>query len=500
MTREAKSPRLSLRQFYHMHIIGELAIYTHNEGKESMTDTKFDCVVLGSGPGGYVAAIRAAQLGMRTACVEKESPGGVCLNWGCIPTKALLKSAEVYQHLLHAQDFGLRAEKVSFDFPEVIDRSRQVVERMTKGVSFLLKKNKVEFIKGTGTFSSKKSLTVKDDNNSERELFFDAAVIATGARARSMASLPVDGNRVLNYRHALALKNHPKKILVVGAGAIGAEFAYFYHSFGSDVTLVEVLENILPVEDDDISKAVQRSFHKKGIRVLTSTVVDSLKSNGNCVSALLRTGEKCEQWDGDYCLVAVGMQGNYENIGLERLGIVPERSFIRVNQTYQTSVSHIYAIGDIIGPPLLAHVASHEGIIAVEHLAGIHPHLLDYSSIPACTYCKPQVASIGLTEKAALGKGHSIAIGKFPFTASGRAVASNETDGFVKVVIAKETEEILGIHIVHDEASELIGETSIIKSHEAVASSVLNSIHAHPTLTEAIMEAMGDALGRAVHI
>ncbi len=465
-----------------------------------MSAKNFDCVVIGSGPGGYVAAIRAAQLGMKTAVIEKEAPGGVCLNWGCIPTKAVLKSAEVFQTMKHAQDFGLMVEGVKADFPGVINRSRKVVEKMTKGVEFLFRKNKIELISGHGKFVNKNEIQVTSANG-DTTVGFKNAIIATGARARSLPAFPVDGERVLTYRHALDLRNCPQKLLVIGAGAIGIEFAYFYNSFGAEVTVVEVLDQVLPVEDQEISKALEKSFTKAGIKIRTKTMVESLTRKGQNISAILKTPEKVEEWNGDYCLVAVGFQGNVENIGLEAVGISPEKSFIKVDKSYKTSVPNIYAIGDVIGAPMLAHVASHEGIIAAETMAGKHPHPIDYTrNVPAGTFCQPQVASIGLTEKAAKDAGYDTRVGRFPFTASGKAVATNETEGFVKVVIDAKVQEVLGVHIIHPEATELIGEAAIINSHEGIASSVFNTIHAHPTLAEAIMEAMGDAIGRAIHI
>ena len=465
-----------------------------------MSEKSFDCVVIGAGPGGYVAAIRAAQLGMKTAVIEKEAPGGVCLNWGCIPTKALLKSAEVFETFQHAASYGLSAEGISYDFPGVIDRSRKVVDKMTKGVQFLLKKNKIELFMGHGTLKPGNIISVKDQNGSETTLKYKNAIVATGGRARTLPNLPVDGERVITYRHALALKERPNKLLVIGAGAIGIEFAYFYNSFGADVTVVEVMDNILPIEDQEISVALAKNFQKRGMQLKTKTMVESIERQGGTVSAILKSGDKVEQWVGDYCLVAIGVQGNIEDLGLESVGILPERSFIPVDEYYRTGVQGIYAIGDIIGPPLLAHVASHEGIIAVEHMAGLHPHVMDYKSVPGCTYCKPQVASIGLTEAQAKAAGINIKIGRFPFSAIGKAVAVGETEGMVKVVIDAQTEEVLGVHIIHAEATELIGEASVIRSHEGIASSVLNTVHAHPTLSEAVMEAMGDALGRAIHI
>ncbi len=465
-----------------------------------MSQTSYDCVVIGSGPGGYVAAIRAAQLGLKTAVIEREAPGGICLNWGCIPTKALLKSAELFQTLHHASDFGLVAKEIGVDFPAVIKRSRGVVDRMTKGVQFLLKKNKIELVMGTAKLKPGNFIVVAGSDGVEKSIQYKNVIIATGGRARTLSHMKLDGERIVSYREALVLPECPKKLLVIGAGAIGVEFAYFYRSLGAEVTLVEMMDNVVPIEDEEISKALEKSFQKQGIVVKTKTVVESLERKGSQVNALLKAGDKVEQWSGDYCLVAIGVQGNSENLGLESVGIQPEKSFIEVDKYYRTGVPGIFAIGDIIGPPLLAHVASHEGIIAAEFIAGQNPHPLDYKSVPGCTYCQPQVASIGLTEKAAKDAGYAVKIGRFPFSASGKAVATNEMDGFVKVVIDEKIGEVLGVHIIHAEATELIGEASVIRSHEGVASSVFNTIHAHPTLSEAVMEAMGDAMGRAIHI
>lgn len=460
----------------------------------------YDCIVIGAGPGGYVAAIRASQLGLKTAVIEREAPGGVCLNWGCIPTKALLKSADVLHTMKHAAEFGLVAEGVNHDFSAVVKRSRGVVDKMTKGVSFLMKKNKIDLIMGDAKITSGDSLEVSDASGKKETHQFKKLIIATGARARTLPSLPVDEKQVITYRKALSLEKQPKKMLVVGAGAIGIEFAYFFNAMGTDVTVVEVVDHILPIEDQEVSKALEKNFKKNGIDVKTKTMVESIKTEGETVKALLKAENKAIEWTGDTVLVAIGVQGNCENIGLENIGIEPERSFIEVDEFYQTGVDNVYAIGDITGPPLLAHVASHEGIIAAEHAAGHKPHPMDYDAVPGCTYCQPQVASIGMTEQAAKDKGINIAVGNFPFVACGKAVATNETEGFVKVVIDKELEEVLGVHIIHAEATELIGEASIVKSHEGTASSVLETVHAHPTLTEAVMEAMGAALGRPIHI
>ncbi len=460
----------------------------------------YDCIVIGAGPGGYVAAIRAAQLGLKTAVIEKENPGGVCLNWGCIPTKALLKSAEVFNTFKHAKSFGLRAEGIGYNFSDVIDRSRGVVDQMTKGVSFLLKKNKIDLIMGEASLKSKTEIEVKDSSGKSSIHQFGKAIIATGARARTLPSLPVDEKKVITYRKALEMKDKPERMLVVGAGAIGVEFAYFFNSFETDVTIVELMDGLLPIEDEDISKALGKSLTKAGINVKTGSLVEKLDTSGSGVKATIKTGDKVEEWEGDKVLVAIGVQGNIESLGLEKVGIEPEKSFIEVDEFYRTGIDNIYAIGDITGPPLLAHVASHEGIIAAEHAAGHSPHPLDYSSIPGCTYCQPQVASVGMTEKAAKEAGRNVRTGNFPFTASGKAVAIAETEGMVKVIVDTDIEEILGVHIIHAEATELIAEATLAKTHEATASSVLETIHAHPTLSEAVMEAMGAALGRPIHI
>lgn len=469
-----------------------------------MSVTNYDCVVIGAGPGGYVAAIRASQLGLKTAVIEKESPGGVCLNWGCIPSKALLKSAEIYNTIKHASDFGLHVPEVGYSYDAVVKRSRGVVDKMTKGVQFLLKKNKIDLIMGQGKFRSKNEIVVKSSSG-EQVIGFKNAIIATGGKARLVPQFPVDFERIITYRQAIVLPEQPKKLLVIGAGAIGIEFSYFFNSFGTDVTIVEPQNQLLPIEDNEVSAALERNFSKQGINCRLGAAVESLERKGNVVNAIIKSkdssgNEKVEQWSGDYCLVAIGFTGNVDDLGLETVGVSHEKSFIKVDKGYQTSAPGIYAIGDVIGPPLLAHVASHEGILAAETIAGKHPHAFDYGTVPGCTYCQPQVASVGITEKVAKERGLKYKVGKFPFAASGKAVATNETEGFVKVIIDPEVEEILGVHIIHPEATELIAEATIAKSHEATASSIFSTVHAHPTLSEAVMEAMGDALGRPIHI
>jgi dihydrolipoamide dehydrogenase len=465
-----------------------------------MAEKSYDCVVIGAGPGGYVAAIRASQLGLRCAVIEKEAPGGVCLNWGCIPTKALLKSAEVYQTIKHAGTYGLKVGEVSIDYPGVLDRSRKIVSRMSKGVQFLLKKNDIDLISGTARLHPDGSVSVENKEGNCVSYTYRFLVIATGARPKTLPALPVDNERIITYRKALALDELPKKLLVIGAGAIGVEFAYFYSTLGAEVTLVEVLEAVLPLEDREVSQTLAKQLIKAGIKVKVSTQVEQLSRTGSIVRALLKTAAGTEEWTGDYALAAIGMQGNTDELGLDALGVKVENTFITVDEYYRTTAPKIHAIGDVIGPPLLAHVASHEGVIAVEHFAGLSPQPLDYGKVPACTYCQPQVASIGLSEQEAQNKGANVRIGRFPFMASGKAVATGETEGFLKVVIEEGTEKVLGLHIIHAEATELIGEAAVILSHGGTASSVLSTVHAHPTLSEGIAEAMGQSLGCAVHL
>jgi dihydrolipoamide dehydrogenase len=465
-----------------------------------MAETNYDCVVIGAGPGGYVAAIRASQLGLRCAVIEKEALGGVCLNWGCIPTKALLKSAEVYQTIKHAGIYGLQVGDVNIDYSSIVDRSRKIVSRMTKGVQFLLNKNNIDLILGTAHFSPNGSVVVENQEGNCVSYAYRFLVIATGARPKTLAALAVDEERIITYRKALALDELPKKLLVIGAGAIGVELAYFFGALGTEVTLVEVLETVLPLEDREISQTLAKQLSKAGLKIKVNTQVEQISRTGTTVQALLRTATGTEAWTGDYALVAIGMQGNTGGLGLDTLGVKVEKSFIAVDQYYRTTAPNIYAVGDVIGPPLLAHVASHEGVIAAEHFAGLGPQPLDYSKVPACTYCQPQVASIGLSEQEAQNKAGKVRIGRFPFMASGKAVATGEIEGFVKVVIEEGTEKVLGLHIIHAEATELIGEAAVILAHGVSASSVLGTIHAHPTLSEGIAEAMGQALGCAIHL
>lgn len=462
--------------------------------------SNFDVIVLGSGPGGYVTAIRASQLGLKTAIVEKESLGGVCLNWGCIPTKALIKSAQVFEYLKHAGDYGLNAENVDKDFGAIIKRSRGVAEGMSKGVQFLMKKNKIEVIKGYGTLKAGKKIAIKDADGKETEYSADHIVVATGARSRELPSLPQDGKKIIGYREAMSLPEQPKKMVVVGSGAIGMEFAYFYNSIGTEVTVVEYLPNVVPVEDQDISKQLERSFKKAGIKVKTSSEVTKVDTSGNGVSVYVKTSKGEEIIQADVVLSAVGIKTNIENIGLENVGIATDRDKIMVNDYYQTNIPGYYAIGDVTPGPALAHVASAEGILCVEKIAGMHVEPIDYGNIPGCTYCIPEVASVGLTEKQAKEKGFDLKIGKFPFSASGKAKASGTPDGFVKVIFDAKYGEWLGCHMIGAGVTDMIAEAVVARKLETTGHEILKAIHPHPTMSEAVMEAVADAYDEVIHL
>jgi len=466
-----------------------------------MADKNFDLIVIGSGPGGYVAAIRAHQLGLKIAIVERDRLGGICLNWGCIPTKALLKNAEYMHFLNHASDFGFGVEKVSVDFPKVISRSRDVAEANSSGVNFLMKKNMVTVFNGTGFIPQPGTVEVTDKDGKKETLTAKAIIVATGARPRTFPGIEVDYKRVITSTEAMLQQKAPASLIVIGAGAIGIEFAYFYNAFGTKVTVIEMQPNILPVEDEEASKEVARAFKKKKVEILTETRVISAKAVGEGVEVVVEN-KKGEQktLTADLALNAVGVTGNVENLGLEGLGVNVERGHIKVDKFMQTNVPGIYAIGDVIGAPWLAHVASAEGITAVEHIAGHPTHGVDYSNIPGCTYCQPQVASVGLTEKKAREMGYEVRIGRFPFKASGKARAVGETDGFVKLVIDAKYGEILGGHIVGVEATEMIAEICTARAAEATADTLFHTVHAHPTLSESVMEAAADAYGEAIHI
>ncbi|MBU2507289.1 MAG: dihydrolipoyl dehydrogenase [Bacteroidetes bacterium] len=464
---------------------------------------KFDIAILGGGPGGYVAAIRAAQLGYKTALIEKENLGGVCLNWGCIPTKSLLKNAEVYDMMKnHSADFGIKVEGLSFDFAKIIRRSRNVSTKITKGVEYLVKKNKIEHIRGFGKLISKNEIQVLNEKGNEISIISaDKIIIATGARTKEIPSIPIDREIIITSTEAMTLKEPPKDLIVIGGGAIGIEFAYFYSIFGTKVTIVEMMDSILPVEDKEVSSALESSFKKRGIVIHTSTSVEKAKVTNNGVEVgIIKNGEK-SVLTAEKVLCAIGVSGNVEGIGLEELKIITEKNYIKVDKnTYETNVGGIYAIGDVIGAPWLAHVASAEGIHCVESIHGKNSAPIDYSSIPGCTYCQPQVASIGLTEEKAKEKGYELKIGKFPFAASGKSAAIGERDGFVKLIFDSKYGELLGAHIIGSEATELIAELGIVKALEGTHESIIKTIHAHPTLSESIMEAAANAYGEAIHI
>ncbi|WP_341217175.1 dihydrolipoyl dehydrogenase [uncultured Wocania sp.] len=456
---------------------------------------KYDIIVLGSGPGGYVTAIRASQLGFKTAIVEKENLGGVCLNWGCIPTKALLKSAQVFEYLKHAGDYGLSVKDYDKDFDAVVKRSRGVADGMSKGVQFLMKKNKIDVIEGFGKLKPGKKIDVDG-----KEYSADNIIIATGARSRELPSLPQDGKKVIGYREAMTLAKQPKKMIVVGSGAIGVEFAYFYNSMGTEVTIVEYLPNIVPVEDEDVSKQLERSFKKSGIKIMTSSEVTKVDTSGNGVKATVKTKKGEEILEADIILSAVGIKSNIENIGLEDVGIVVDRDKILVNDFYQTNIPGYYAIGDVTPGQALAHVASAEGILCVEKLAGQHVEALDYGNIPGCTYCSPEIASVGLTEKQAREKGLDVKVGKFPFSASGKASASGAKDGFVKVIFDAKYGEWLGCHMIGAGVTDMIAEAVLGRKLETTGHEVLKAVHPHPTMSEAVMEAVADAYDEVIHL
>ncbi|MFC0345348.1 dihydrolipoyl dehydrogenase [Epilithonimonas hispanica] len=461
----------------------------------------YDIIVIGSGPGGYVTAIRAAQLGFKTAIIEKENLGGICLNWGCIPTKALLKSAHVFNYLKHAEDYGLnKVENPGFDFTKVIQRSRGVASKMSGGISFLMKKNKIDVIMGTATVKAGKKVTVVDADGKSTEYSGTNIIIATGARSRELPNLPQDGKKVIGYRQALSLPEQPKSMIVVGSGAIGIEFADFYNSMGTKVTVVEFLPNIVPLEDEEVSKHVEKSLKKAGIEIMTNSSVESVDTSGEGVKAKVKTAKGEITLEADILLSAVGIAANVEGIGLEAVGIKTEKGKVLVNEWYQTSVPGYYAIGDIIPTQALAHVASAEGITCVEKIKGLHVEAIDYGNIPGCTYCHPEIASVGLTEKQAKEKGYDIKVGKFPFSASGKATANGDVDGFIKVIFDAKYGEWLGCHMVGDGVTDMIAEAVVARKLETTGHEVLKSIHPHPTISEAVMEAVAAAYGEVIHI
>lgn len=461
----------------------------------------YDIIVVGSGPGGYVAAIRASQLGMKTAIVERSELGGICLNWGCIPTKALLKSANVFEYLSHASDYGIKVEGGEADFGAMVERSRGVANGMSNGIQFLMKKNKIDVIKGTGTLKAGKKVSVVDEEGKTTEYAAEKGIIiATGARSRELPNLPQDGEKVIGYRQAMTLPKQPKKMVVVGSGAIGVEFAYFYNAIGTEVTIVEYMPNIVPIEDKDVSKQLEKSFKKSGIKIMTESSVESVDTSGEGCKVKVKTKKGEETLECDVVLSAVGITANIENIGLEDLGIVTDRGRILVNDYYQTNMPGYYAIGDVIPTAALAHVASAEGIICVEKIAGENPDVLDYNNIPGCTYCSPEISSVGMTEAAAKEAGIEIKVGKFPFSASGKASAAGAKDGFVKLIFDAKYGELLGGHMIGANVTEMIAEIVAIRKLETTGHELIKTVHPHPTMSEAVMEAAAAAYDEVIHL
>ncbi|MFT5255653.1 MAG: dihydrolipoamide dehydrogenase [Patiriisocius sp.] len=457
--------------------------------------SKYDVIVLGSGPGGYVTAIRASQLGLKTAIIEKESLGGVCLNWGCIPTKALLKSAQVFDYLKHADEYGLSVKEYDKDFTKVVARSRSIADGMSKGVQFLLKKNKIDVLNGFGKLKPGKKVDVDG-----KEYSADHIIIATGSRSRVLPNLPQDGEKVIGYREAMTLKKQPKSMIIVGSGAIGVEFAHFYNAMGTQVTLVEFQPNLVPIEDLDVSKQFERSFKKAGIKVMTNASVEKVDTSGKTVKATVKTKKGEEIIEADIVLSAVGIVSNLEGIGLEDVGIVADKGKVMVNDWYQTNIPGYYAIGDVTPGPALAHVASAEGITCVEKIAGKHVEAIDYGNIPGCTYATPEIASVGMTEKQAIEAGYELKIGKFPFSASGKASTAGTKDGFVKVIFDAKYGEWLGCHMIGAGVTDMIAEAVLGRKLETTGHEVLKTIHPHPTMSEAVMEAVADAYGEVIHL
>lgn len=462
---------------------------------------KYDLIVIGSGPGGYVAAIRASQLGMKVGVVEKAEIGGICLNWGCIPTKALLKSAQVFNYMKHAGDYGISMPaEAKPDLEAIVKRSRGVAEGMSKGVQFLFKKNKIELINGFGKLKSGKKVEVTAADGSVNVYEAGHIILATGTRSRELPSLPIDGKKIIGYRQAMVLPSLPKSMVVVGSGAIGSEFAYFYNSMGVDVTLVEFMPNILPIEDEEVSKQLERSFKKAKMKVMTSSTVEKVDTSGDVCKVTIKTKKGEELVDADIVLSAVGVTTNLEGLGLEEVGVATEKGKVLVDDYYRTNIEGIYAIGDIVHGPALAHVASHEGITCVEAIAGHHPEPVDYKNVPSCTYTNPEVASVGMTEKQAIEAGYEIKVGRFPFSASGKASAAGNKDGFVKVIFDAKYGEWLGCHMIGDNVTEMIAEAVVARKLETTGREIISAMHPHPTMSEAIMEAAAEAYGEVIHL
>lgn len=460
----------------------------------------YDVIVIGAGPGGYVAAIRASQLGFKTAIIEKEALGGICLNWGCIPTKALLKSAEVFDYLNHADEYGIKVTGGEVDFASVIKRSRGVAEGMSKGIQFLMKKNKIDVVMGQAKLKKGKKVEVKGADGNNKEYNAKHIILATGARSRELPNLPQDGKKIIGYRQAMNLPSQPKSLVVVGSGAIGIEFAYFYNAIGTEVTIVEYMDRIVPVEDEDVSKQLEKSLKKAGIKILTSSEVTSVDTSGKESTVTIKTAKGEEKISAEVVLSAVGITPNTENLGLEETGVKTEKGRVVVDDFYRTNVDGVYAIGDIVHGPALAHVASAEGITCIEKIKGKDVEAIDYNNIPGCTYCSPEIASVGYTEKAAKEAGYDIKVGKFPFSASGKAAAAGAKDGFVKVIYDAKYGELLGAHLIGANVTEMIAELVVARKLETTGYEILKAIHPHPTLSEAVMEATADAYGEVIHL
>lgn len=461
---------------------------------------KYDLLVLGSGPGGYVAAIRAAQLGMKVGVVEKESLGGICLNWGCIPTKALLKSANVFEYISHAADYGISVKDATVDFTGMVKRSRSVAEGMSKGIQFLFKKNKIDAIMGFGKLKPGKKIDVTGEDGKVETYSADHIIIATGGRSRELPSLPIDGKKIIGYREAMVLDKVPEKMVIVGSGAIGVEFAYFYNTIGTAVTIVEFLPGVVPVEDEEVSKALERNFKKAGMKIMTSSEVTQVDTKGKGCKVTVKTQKGDEVIDCNIVLSAVGVATNLEGIGLEDIGVATDKGKVIVDDYYKTNIPGVYAIGDIVPGPALAHVASAEGIICVEKIAGKDPQPLDYNNLPGCTYCSPEIASVGYTEAAAKEAGYELKVGKFPFSASGKASAAGAKDGFVKLIFDAKYGELLGAHMIGANVTELIAEIVSVRKLETTGHELIKSVHPHPTMSEAVMEAAAAAYDEVIHI
>mgnify|MGYP003454898248 CR=1 FL=1 len=460
----------------------------------------YDIIVIGSGPGGYVAAIRAAQLGFKTAIIEREALGGICLNWGCIPTKALLKSAQVFEYLNHAADYGIKVQGGEADFNAIVNRSRGVADGMSKGIQFLMKKNKIDVIMGTAKIKKSGKIDVKLADGTSKEYSAKHTILATGARSRELPNLPQDGKKIIGYRQAMSLSKQPKSLVVVGSGAIGVEFAYFYNAIGTKVTIVEFMDRIVPVEDEEVSKQLEKSLKKAGIEILTKSEVQSVDTSGELSKVSIKTAKGIEVIEAETVLSAVGIATNIENLGLEEVGVKTERGQVVVDEFYKTNIAGVYAIGDIVKGPALAHVASAEGITCVEAIKGLHVEPINYKNIPGCTYCSPEVASVGYTEKAAKEAGYEVKVGKFPFSASGKASAAGVKDGFVKLVFDAKYGELLGAHMIGANVTEMIAEIVVARKLETTGHEMIKAIHPHPTMSEAIMEAAADAYGEVIHL